>query len=537
MTAATCGGFAGPGGPDRRIGRNQGGRRSLIPMTSPADPPDRRATLLGALTVLPLLVWWAGWAPAIMTSDSIDQWNQALSFEFFTAHPITHTASLWLVSIVWSSPAAVTLVHVVATSGLLALVARRLVQIGVPMWFAVGTVWGVAVLPMTGAMTVTMWKDVPFSLAMLWVATELLLMARDRAAFWQGLWGPARLGVALGLVWAFRANGRLTALVFFVALLVGFRTRWRGLATAGAAMAGVGVVMPAALVLVLPVTSSDIEPAQVFMPDVAAVVVNDPADLSAADLDLVVAVAPIAVYEGFYACGDSTPLLFHPDYDNAEIRANPSAYRALIVRTGIGSLDTVLGHRWCAAEYLLSPVNRTGTFVHRPPFDIWPNTLGLARDPISGFAYDATLGLYQAVERPGIEWLTWRPALVILAGMATFAAVMSRRPLRPLGWLALFWAMHLGNVILTSPAHEFRYAYGLWLISLVSIPLWALVADPGRSRMLATDRSTGVRRAFPSADEPAGDPDRQPERGDGGDVGVSDEIAAGHPVDRQEDHR
>lgn len=519
--------------------RAAGHVRRTIPDVRPIPQSNpTRATVLGALSCLPLIVWWAGWAPAIMSSDSIDQWNQALTFEFVNTHPITHTASLWAISLVWSSPAAVTLVHAGVTTVLLAIVARRLVQIGVRLWISVGAVWFVAVLPMTGAMTVTIWKDVPFSLAMVWVATELLLMARDRDAFWLRLAGPTRLGVALGLMWALRPNGMLTVIAFAGALVVGFRRRWRGVAVTILGIVGVGLVLPAVLVTVLPVTDAGIEPAQVFMPDVASVVVNDRGDLSPQDLDLVTAVAPIPVYEDAYQCGNSTPLLFHPAYHNEVIREHPSEYRALIVRTYIKSFPTVLGHRWCAAEYLLSPFNRTHTFVHRPPYDIWPNTLGLARTPISDRAYAFTLKLYQLVEQSEIEWLTWRPALVVLAGLVTFAFVAWRRRLRPLLWIGGFYVIHLANVALTSPAHEFRYAYGLWLIALTTLPLWYLIVDPGRARLApVTITSARVGSAAPSSEHPAGDAHGDPETGDDDDVRVPDDVSAGNPVDDEEHHR
>ena len=499
-------------------------------VTANPQVETRRATVLGALTAIPLIVWWAGWAPAIMSSDSIDQWNQVLTFEFVNTHPITHTASMWLVSLLWESPAMVTLAHVAATSLLLAIVARRLVQIGVTLPFAVGAVWLIAVLPMTGATTVTMWKDVPFSLAMLWVFTELLLMARDRTTYWIRWWGPIRLGVALGMMTALRPNGRLTAFAFALALTVGFWRSWKGIATMVAGIVGMGLALPAILLVVLPATDAPIEPAQVFMPDVAAVVVNDLDIITPSDLDLVTAVAPLAIYEEFYACGDSTPLLFHPRYDNQVIRDNPSDYRRLVVSVASTAPMTVLGHRWCAAEYLLSPFNRTDTFVHRPPFDIWPNTLGLARDPISDRAYDATLAMYKAAERSEIEWLTWRPAIWVLVGLVTLGSVASRRKLAPLRWVGVLYLIHLANLILTSPAHEFRYAYGLYLLALASLPLWYLVVDPDRSRLV----STGMRRAAPATDEPAGDPYGEPQQGQDDHVGVADEVPAGHTVDDEE---
>ena len=442
-----------------------------------------KATTLGSLTVIPLLIWWAGWYPAIMSSDSVDQWGQVLAFEFHNSHPITHTAYMWVVSLVWQTPAAVALVQVVLVAGILALIAGRLVQIGSQLWMAVAAVWIVALLPMTATMTISIWKDVPFTIAMAWVFTELLLLARDRARFWSSWNGPVRLGFGLGLMWALRANGKLTVLVFVLAIVIGFRSQWRGLLQMGSAVVGVGIFLPVFLVAVLPVTDQPIEPAQVFMPDVGSVVGHDPDALSPNDLELMVAVAPLTIWESQYQCGDSGPLVFHPGYNNSVIQDDPSSYRTLILHAIVGAPATVAGHRWCAGEYLLSPYNRTDTFVHRPPFDIWPNDLGLERAPLSDPAYSVTLSAYKVVEHPKLEWLTWRPAVYILAGLITYAAVWWRRRLRPLGWIGLLFVIHLANVFGTSPSHEFRYAFGLYVISLASIPIWYLIADPTRAKL------------------------------------------------------
>jgi hypothetical protein len=445
--------------------------------------PRSKATALGSMTVLPMLVWWAGWYPAIMSSDSVDQWGQVLSFEFFNSHPITHTAYLWLISLVWETPAAVALVQVLLVALLLAVVARRLVEIGVRVWMAIATVWVIALLPMTGVTAIAIWKDVPFTLAMGWVFTELVLLARNRTRYWATWHGPVRLGVALGLMWALRANGKITVIVFVVALAIGFHAQWRKLLLMGSAVVGVGFVLPILLLAALPVTVQPFESAQVFMPDVGAVVIHDRSALSLDDLELVTAVAPLAIWESQYTCGNSAPLVFHPDFNNSVVQQDPALYRTLILHAVVGAPSTVAGHRWCAGEYLLSPYNRTDTFVHRPPFDIWENDLGLERAPLSDRAYDATLWAYQVVEHPRLEWLTWRPAVYVLLGLITYAAVWWRRTLRPLEWIGLFFVIHLGNVWATSPSHEFRYAFGLYLISLASVPLWYLIANTERAKI------------------------------------------------------
>jgi hypothetical protein len=449
---------------------------------------ENRALLLASLSAVPLLIWWLGWFPGFLSTDSIDQLGQVDRFDFFNFHPILHTFSMWVVTRIWDHPGAVTLLQVLLLAGLLGFVARRLVQVGVPWWLAVGAAWITAALPMVAATTITIWKDIPYSLAMVWAFAELLALARDRKRFWSSWWGPLRLGAALGLLWALRGNGKVTVLIFAVALAIGFRHQWRKLLAAGGAIVGVGIAIPTALLTVLPVNPGTIEPAEVFLPDVAAVVVNDLDWFSDADRARLEAIAPLDVWQSRYECSDSTPLVFDPNFNNAPPRDDPWTYRSLVARTAITHLPTVLGHRLCAASFLFVPWPRDGSYLHRPPFEIPPNTLGIARDSISGRAYSFTLAQYQWIEKPGVEWLTWRPALVILAGIATYIGVAIRRRLRPLLWAGGLIGAQLLNVAAMTPAHEFRYAFGIYLLCLMSLPFWWLIARPGEAAIERADR-------------------------------------------------
>jgi len=449
---------------------------------SAANPTrDRRADLallLGALSILPLLVWWLGWFPGFLTSDSIDQLGQADRFEFSNFHPASHTITLWAVTRVWDNPAAVTLVQAIAMAGLLGVAARRLVRLGVHIALAVGAVWLAAILPMVGATTITIWKDVPYTLALLWAFTELLLMARDRATFWAGWWGPLRLGSALGLLMVYRHNGWITVVLVVIALAIGFFRSWRGLIRSLAAVVAVGFVLPAVLVAIFPVDTTTIEMAEVFTSDVAAVYQHQPESFSEPEVVLLEAVAPLEVWRDRYSCLDSTSLVFDAEFSNDAIRAEPDDYRALVARTVLGNLPTVIGHRWCAASYLLVPAQPSDGFFHRPPFDIPPNTLGIVRDPVSDRAFSVTKSLYVWAEPAGRLWLTWRPALVIWLGIITYIGVALRRRLWPILWAAVLIVAQTLNVAATSPAQEFRFAFGIYLLMWLSLPLLWLVVRP-----------------------------------------------------------
>ncbi len=433
---------------------------------------------LALLAAVPLLVWWLGWFPGFVSSDSVDQLGQARRFEFANAHPAFHTFAIWAVTRLWDSAGAVSLAQVMAMTGLLALAARRLARLGVPWWLAGGTAVAVAALPAVATTTISLWKDVAFSLALLWAFTELLALAADEERFWERRWPPLRLGAALGLAWLFRHNGFLTVAPFLGILAVWARPRARRVvptvATVGVMVLGVNFV----LYPLLDVERAGIEPGAVFISDVAASFRHEPSNFDDDEREYLASIAPLGVWQGLYDCHDSTPLAFSPNFDSSVITADPAEFRSLAIRTYLRDLDTVLGHRWCAADYLLWPPQPRGAYFHRPPFDIAANDLGIVRDPISERAFDLTFDVFQWVEPNGRLWLTWRPALAVWLGLATFAGAAFRPRLRILLLPGALFVLHLANVAATTPAQEFRFAFPLYLIGLLAAPLWWLVARP-----------------------------------------------------------
>ena len=135
---------------------------------------------------------------------------------------------------------------------------------------------------------------------------------------------------------------------------------------------------------ILDVQGASIEPAQVFLPDVAASLSQEPETFSDEDLDLVESVAPPIVWTTHYDCYDSTPLLFHPMFDQAPVRrvtrrlfAASRSMSCFVTSTPSSSIGSV------PPTSSTAPAQPADAFFHRPPYDFPPNTVGLARAPIS----------------------------------------------------------------------------------------------------------------------------------------------------------
>ncbi len=445
--------------------------------------PAGHAFLLGLLSGLPLLVWWLGWFPGFLSSDSIDQLRQADSFEIKNVHPAFHTLTLWAVTRVWDNAGAVTLAQVVALTGLLALTAYRLTRLGVPSLLSAGSVAAIAALPAVSTTTLAIWKDVPFTLALLWAFTEVLAMAARPGAYWDRLAPAVRLGTALGLVWLYRHNGFITVILFLAVLAVAFRDRWRRLVLVAGTVAVFAFGVPYVLYPALDIDRGAIEPGRVFISDVAASLTHEPGNFSSTEIGYLESIAPLSVWTGAYDCTDSTPLAFDPAFDGKALDGSAGRFRSLAIRTYLRDPDTVLGHRWCAASYLFWPPQPRGAYFHRPPFAVHPNDLGIERQPISDRAFATTKAIFSWVEPNGRLWLTWRPALVVWLTGAAYAAFAWRPRLRRLLLAGALIAAQVANVAITTPAQEFRFAFAIYLMGLASLPLLWLVARPGDARL------------------------------------------------------
>ncbi len=353
-------------------------------------------------------------------------------------------------------------------SVLLAYAAHWLVKAGVPVWLAVGVAWLLGLSPAIGPTTLALWKDIPFALLMLWAWVELLALAvdPDRA---DRVWPAVRLGLALAGVWLFRGNGPITVLPVLAVLAWVYRRHLRLIGiTLGTAVLTVFLIV-GPLYAIVDVQGSAIEPAQVFLPDLAAAYNDEPGTFTKTDVALLEAVAPLSIWDDRYDCYDSTPLLFDPEFNQGPIRQSPGKYLDLEVDVLFRDFDSVLEHRVCAANFLYAPAQPKDAYFHRPPYDIPTNTVGLARDPLATWAFKVTDRVWRWAEIDSRLWLTWRPAILLLPALAAVVvfAFRDRRFLLP----STVLVVHTINVIATSPAQEFRYAYPLYLMAALTLTL------------------------------------------------------------------
>ena len=432
--------------------------------------PTIPSWLLAGTAVLPIFVWWLGWYPGFASSDTIDQFSQITEGVYHNLHPAIHTLYLDILSQGGATPGAVTLFQLLVLGVLLAYAAPWLVAAGVPTGRAVGVAGALGLSPAVAPTTLALWKDVPFSVLLLWAWIELLALSVDPERS-RRIWPAVRIGLALAGVWLFRGNGPLTVIAMAATLVWVYRRQLRmpGIVIGTTALTTLLIVGP--LYAIVDVQGSGVEPAQVFLPDVAASYNSEPETFDAVDIELMEAVAPLGIWTSRYDCYESTPLLFDPLFDHAPVQQSPSDYRNLEINILLRDFDSVFAHRVCAANFVYAPAQPADAYFHRPPYEIPPNTLGLTREPKAEWAFQVTDRIWRWAEIDERLWFTWRPAILLLPALgATVVFAVRRRGRRFLLPSAIFVA-HALNVAATSPAQEFRYAYPLYLLSALTLTL------------------------------------------------------------------
>ncbi|MGW2195607.1 hypothetical protein ACWCSH_25085, partial [Streptosporangium sp. NPDC001682] len=220
------------------------------------DTRDRWFTLACYATgQLVLLGWWLAFHPGLMSPDSVTYVAHVTTGPWVAGQSVAYDALLGLSLRVTGDLSPVTLAQTAAMAAALAHLAGALRSLGVRGRGLLAALGCAVLSPPLGAFTVTMWKDVPFTVCAVLAAGTAVRLATGPAAVRRAAgsgtrgtlrnrvlkggwtWDPrlAALGAELAGLGLFRNNGFLVALIAAILLLPLLPAARRPLATVAAA--------------------------------------------------------------------------------------------------------------------------------------------------------------------------------------------------------------------------------------------------------------------------------------------------------------
>lgn len=466
-----------------------GNRPSLRADASRWRLPTRAAVVATLVTWLPMAAWYLALRPGLMSNDSLVVWRQATHGHWVDFHPPLYTAAMWLSSVVVGGPDLVTLGQSLLLAASMVAVARAVIRLGAPVAGAGAVLAVMAVSPMVGAFAVSLWKDVPYTAAVLFVAARVLDIVSSRVTA-AGVDRSVFASLATWLVAAsvLRQNGVVFVAVVLVVLALALPTARRFALVAATSVAAVLLLTK---FVVYPATGVGTTPKQaaltLFLHDIAAVSRSDPEVFDAKDRALLAAVAPIEEWVGRSANHGCQSANWELDMPWTAVEQRPGAYFGLWADILESRPRRVVANRLCMASVAWRPIDRRAVYTVSTGVD--PNSEGLRTRPVVPRLRSPAVGIIDWMNSSSVQWLLWRGPLWIYVGdMAIITAVLRRR--RPVLLLAGLPAVALQlSVFPLAPAQDARYMFGGVLLGGLLLPLLAV---RGRRASVEDDRPSDL---------------------------------------------
>ncbi|MYL51841.1 hypothetical protein GLW08_00665 [Pontibacillus yanchengensis] len=428
--------------------------------------------------VIPFLAWlvyFIAFFPATMTPDSLSQWGQAHSYDWSNWHPLVHTWLLTVLVQIWDSPGVLALFQVFMMALVWAYGMKSIEKQGVSfVWLSLFTVL-VAAWPVLGIYSVSLWKDVLYSIVLF-----LFCVLTFNIVFSRGTWLTQKSNLLLLFITSlgvafFRHNGFPVFLVMGILLLIVFRKHWKPLCANFIAVLAIYIVVTGPIFSALDVRPTEAKEALgIPTQQMANIVING--DLTEDQEAYVSNVMPLPMWEKFYHPYKVDPIKFSGEYDDTFIANDLGAF--LKVWSGM-----VIQNPGLAMEAFLKETSIVWQ-MHEP------KKPGYTSNFLTYIYKDNEYGLENKIFFPSItsnvkeyledsekNFLTtiWRPASYLFAIVfLTFTAWMKFYKRASMWLISLPVLLNIGSVAATLPAQDFRYLFSnvpvaLFLIAMMWI--------------------------------------------------------------------
>jgi hypothetical protein len=438
----------------------------------------------------PSLVVWAAYLlafwPGVMSADSMEQWGQILSGEFSNWHPAFHTLTEWALTRLVESPAIVAAAQVAALSGVVGWGLASLRRLGLRtavVWIISGAI---ALWPAIGITAITLWKDIPYAIAILALGLILLREIDGRDSILQKPGGWALLAGVASLVALFHHAGPVVAFGSLGALWLAVRRR---------TVLGAAAVTLLTVVVVQVVLYDALDIPEIGHPGIDGVTIHHiGAHLDAgtaltaedqAELDEL-----IPISQPWYNCESINSFVFNPDFNLQAMHERAARARALWWSLFTRNPGADLRHVACSSHVVWRIRHVPGDYQYGTQLSFDPqgdvqtvatNAYGLTLDPVASPLTGSLTDLIVETQRPAVSWLWWRgPFYLYLLFFGAAIAALRARDCRYWATVAP-GALVAITLVIAAPVQDFRYMFPVVLLGMVIGPylLWAVPPAEG----------------------------------------------------------
>ncbi|WP_310196941.1 DUF6020 family protein [Neobacillus niacini] len=440
---------------------------------------------------LPYMMIWSiyliAFFPAILSIDSMQQWDQAHVPYFHDWHPVPHTWFIMLSTSVWDSPAAVAAAQSIILSLIFGYCAYCFEKYRVNKIVIYLMLLVTAIIPVTGIYSVNLWKDVLFSAAILLFSMYLVNIIVSN-----GKWMSSKTNMlffvlaSYGLVF-FRHNGFPVFVVTIFLLFIVFRLKLLRTYIVSAFIIALYFFIKGPVYNYLDVIPATQNEALAIPTQQIAAVVQESGKLTEEQRDFIDKILPIEIWKKKYNPYIVDPLKFDENYNADFIQDNKKEYFRTWLEISKQNPEIVTRAYLKESSLVWQIHNEPGTYFLPFLLRSDPQDMAIQRG-IQHQIKNQTLtakaqGLLAKTVQQPFYWM-WRPALFSFAILLfVFILILKGR------WKLILAAapvmLNTAAVAISLPAQDFRYLYANFLVAFIMF----LAACLGKKEIIKVEKN------------------------------------------------
>jgi len=445
------------------------------------------------LYTIPMIAIWGIWLlvlfPGIMTSDSINQWKQIVSGQFNDANPVFHTFTMWLITRIWFSPAAVVIFQILALSLTVAWGVSILDEQGLPRWAA----WGISSLfalsPVNDDLIITLWKDILYSTVILLFSLIIL-----KIIFSHGAW-LSKKTIWLWLILSslsislYRHNGLPVPVFTLISLSIVYRQYWKRFFYSVLFLLFAFSIFE---IMAFPILNIDraLGFNQYFFIHHIAAHIENGMPLSKQEKATINKILPMNQWE--YNCCSILTITSAKDFSNRILEKNRSSIRELSIRLAVKEPFVEIQHLACISSIVWELPSRckNDTQISLENRDQWiaSNQIGLNEDSKLPFFVSFFRKWIFWAYQPPLGVLTYTASIFLYLGFFCTIFISFRK--NDLHFVLFIVPSLVQSTVISivNIGANFRYQYGVYLIGLFSLGLLVLALISSKNNRCGLDR-------------------------------------------------
>lgn len=418
--------------------------------------------------ILPIAFVWGiyllAFFPGMMSADSMVQWGQVLTGRFVDHHPAFHTFLIWLLTRIYLSPAVIAIAQIISLAFVAGLWFAFFERLGIRRWIIWLLTIIFALIPVNGTMVNTLWKDIPYSIAVLGLTLIIARVVVTKGAWIDSLSARITLGITTALVLLLRHDGLTVGIGILFLLIVVYPNKWKLWLVSCLVCAFLYFGIRGPIYNWVGVEKSN------TLSEVSLSLYSRAA-YAIPGSETALMISSIELSSPNWNCNIWATL--SPDSSKTDLNRSISPEQITVnLLHRIPNILAYYGRCSRSLEWIVwDPYGEVRNASHVEVL-VDPNPYGIQPDSkIPAMRAWISNWVYKTSHDTNLNWFIWRPAFFLYLNLLVSAVLIIRNHNLRFGLLSVPILIQSITFSLILAEPNFRYHYAVYLVSLVSIPL------------------------------------------------------------------